>query len=99
MREYQNLLFINDETTGIMIFDNFGNYLRSIGASGLTQLGFFRNEVYFLKNQKLNFIDIYNQEGRTIDLIELGALELVSYYGQYLTIYGDSRLKFYEIAN
>ena len=99
MREYQNLLFINDETTGIMVFDNLGNYLRSIEVSGLTQLGFFRNEVYFLKNQKLNFIDIYNQEGRTIDLIELGELELVSYYGHYLTIYGDSRLKFYKIAN
>ncbi len=99
MKEYQNLLFINDEITGIMVFDNLGNYLRSIEASGLTQLGFFRNEVYFLKNQKLNFIDIYSQEGRTIDLSELGELELVLYYDQYLTIYSDSRLKFYKMSN
>lgn len=97
MREYQNLLFINDEITGIMVFDNFGNYLRSIEVSGLTQLGFFKNEAYYLKNQKLNFIDIYNQEARAIDLIELGELELVLYFGQYMTIYGDSRLKFYKI--
>ena len=99
MREYQNLLFINDGITGIMVFDNFGNYLRPIEVSGLTQLGFFGNEVYFLKNQELNFIDIYNLEGRTIDLSELGELELVLYYDQYLTIYSGSKLKFYKIFN
>ena len=99
MKEYQNLLFIVDEVTGIMVFDNLGNYLRSIEVSGITQLGFFRNEVYFLKNQKLNFIDIYNQESRTINLSELGEFELALYYDQFLTTYSGSRLKFYKMVN
>ena len=99
MKEYQNLLFIVDEVTGIMVFDNLGNYLRSIEVSGITQLGFFRNEVYFLKNQKLNFIDIYNQESRAINLSELGEFELALYYDQFLTTYSGSRLKFYKMVN
>ena len=102
MKEYQNLLFLVDEITGIMVFDNLGNYLRSIEVPGITQLGFYGNEVYFLKNQKLNFIDIYNQESRTIELSKLGEMgefELALYYDQFLTIYVDSSLKFYKMAN
>lgn len=83
IREYQNLLFIVDKNTGILVFDNLGNYLRTIEAKGLTFTGFINDEIYYAIDNELTLVNIYSEEQRTINLPSDG-MALVSNDKVYL---------------
>lgn len=62
MREYQNILFVNDRKSGILVFDNLGNYIRKINKAGLTHFYFADNFMYFMDDGAVIFEDIYGKE-------------------------------------
>lgn len=66
IREYQNLLFIGDYNTGILIFDNLGNYLRTLDVKAVDYFGFVKNEIYYLIENNLIFRDIYTNEEHSL---------------------------------
>lgn len=68
MREYQNLLYVNDKNSGILVFDNLGNYKKKLPFKGLNYFGFRGNELYFLQSGKLHLFNLYTLEERSIDL-------------------------------
>ncbi|TRX57717.1 hypothetical protein FNH22_15010 [Fulvivirga sp. M361] len=68
MREYQNLLFLSESSSGILVFDNLGNYLNSIQEAGIDYFSFFENELYYLKGNVLYFQDIYNHAKREVEI-------------------------------
>jgi len=68
IREYQNLLFISDQNQGILLFDNLGNYKKTIPASGITYFNFLEEELYYTKDNTLFFINIYTLKERRITL-------------------------------
>lgn len=68
IREYQNLLFISDQNQGILLFDNLGNYKKTIPASGITYFNFLEEELYYTKDNTLFFINIYTLKERSITL-------------------------------
>lgn len=73
IREYQNLLFISDKNSGILVFDNLGNYLESLPIIGLSHFSFSGNELFGLNasGDKVKFIDIYSKKEREISLPDL----------------------------
>lgn len=68
IREYQNLLFIIDYQSGVLVFDNLGNYLKTMDYKNLTYLNFSGDQMYFLNNQHLQLVNIYNGELLEISL-------------------------------
>lgn len=62
MREYQNLVFVGDENSGILIFDNLGNYLKKLAYPQVKFFTFLDEEIVFLKENKVHFIHLYNQK-------------------------------------
>lgn len=64
MREYQNLLFINDANSGVLIFDNMGNYKTRIPVMGLNYISFSGEDMVFLKDGSLHLINIYTYKER-----------------------------------
>jgi hypothetical protein len=70
MREYQNKLYVSDLNTGILVFDNLGNYLTSIPHKGIDYFNFLEDELYFIKDGELIFLNIYNQAAKNIALPE-----------------------------
>jgi len=72
IREYQNLLFISDVNSGILVFDNLGNYLESLPISGLDYFSFRDNELFgLIEPGKVASIDIYSKKVREISLPDL----------------------------
>ncbi len=67
-REYQNLLFISDLKTGILIFDNLGNYLKTLPVKEVTYFGFVDNDIYFVSGSELIFQDIYSTKEKRIEV-------------------------------
>ncbi len=59
LREYQNLVFLIDEFSGIYVFDNLGNYLRKIDAPGITNCSFKDEHLYYLQNNEIHDINLY----------------------------------------
>ncbi|RYH37741.1 MAG: hypothetical protein EON54_19175, partial [Alcaligenaceae bacterium] len=55
MREYQNNLYVVEKNTGIFVFDNMGNYRKTLPFPGLEYVGFIGEEMYYLKENSLHF--------------------------------------------
>lgn len=70
IKEYQNLVFIVDELSGIYIFDNLGNYLRKIAAQGVRQCSFNNDNLYFIAENELHILSLYNIDVQLIQLPE-----------------------------
>lgn len=68
MRAYQQQVFINDATSGILIFDNFGNYVKKLPLTGLGYFNFHKDELYYLSDGAINFINLYSLQERSIRL-------------------------------
>ena len=66
IREYQNLLFVSDKKSGILIFDNLGNYLRTIKAVGISYFNFEGDKIYFKVQNNLIIKDIYDKAVKEI---------------------------------
>lgn len=68
IREYQNLVFMNDPNRGILVFDNLGNFDKSISIPGISYFNFLKDEIYFLSGDELVFMDIYKSTERKITI-------------------------------
>lgn len=68
MREYQNNLYILDGVSGIYIFDNMGNYKKKLPIAGVNYIGFKDEELYYVKENQLIFLNLYTQKTRTVTL-------------------------------
>lgn len=64
MREYQNLLFINDANSGVLIFDNMGNYKTRIPVQDLKYISFSGEDLVYIKDGSLHLINIYTYKER-----------------------------------
>lgn len=70
LREYQNLLFLCDRNSGILIFDNLGNLKTKIEIQGVSYFNFYNNYVYYLSDGKLVMKNLYKDEVMTYALPE-----------------------------
>lgn len=68
IREYQNLVFLNDKLSGVLVFDNLGNYLKTIPQKGLNHISFLENELCFVVDSQAVIMDLYSQKERKMNL-------------------------------
>lgn len=66
LREYQSMLFMLDPKLGIYIFNNIGKLINHIQVAGLLNFNFFGEELYYLRENKIYFFDLYTEEKRSI---------------------------------
>jgi hypothetical protein len=79
LREYQNLVFLVDEYSGIYVLDNLGNFLRKIEAHGISSISFKNDHLFYLQNNEVHDINLYQGSHEIIKLdsgIFLGVLPL-----------------------
>lgn len=63
MVEFANRLYLNNPETGILVFDIFGTYIKTIPIKGLNRFQVFENEiVYFANNQIIRYNTLLFQE-------------------------------------
>ncbi|MDQ3292591.1 MAG: hypothetical protein M3Q05_14990 [Bacteroidota bacterium] len=68
LREYQNKVFLLDKLSGVYVFDNLGNFQKRLPFTGLNNIGFRGDELYFLANNQIHFFHLYTLQERTVDL-------------------------------
>ena len=70
--EYQNRVYLGDSKLGVLIFDNLGNYLRTIPKTGTAQFHLFENKLYYLTDQHVQLHLIYSDQSEIIKLPDNG---------------------------
>ncbi|HAI77300.1 MAG TPA: hypothetical protein DCM08_13775 [Microscillaceae bacterium] len=64
MREYQNLVFLHDVNSGVLIFDNLGNFKKKVELKNTNFVGIRNEELYYLEGNFLKTIHLYNAQQR-----------------------------------
>jgi hypothetical protein len=64
MREYQNFLFLIEKNTGILIFNGLGIQIKKIEMPEVEYLNFLGEELYYKKNDKLIFYNLFDASRR-----------------------------------
>ena len=66
--EYQNRVYLGDSKLGVLIFDNLGNYLRTLPKTGTAQFHLFEDKLYYLTDEHVLLHSIYSDKSETITL-------------------------------
>lgn len=68
MTEQNNQLFLNDTATGILVFDIYGTYARTIPLKGLSHFQVNNEKIFYLKDGKLKSYDLRTLEEQELSL-------------------------------
>jgi hypothetical protein len=61
LREYQNLLFLQDKNYGIWIVNTLGKIITKIEIKNPGNFSFFGQELYYLENNTVRFVDLLTE--------------------------------------
>ena len=96
IREYQNMVYLVDKTTGIYVFDNLGNYKKTLPFAELSYIGFKGDELYFLSGGKLHFFNLYSFAERTYDVPPVPLYRQVLVGQELVYLLSENGLDLYE---
>lgn len=100
MIERDNSLYLNDPESGIMIFDKYGTYSRTIPVKGLSSFQVFDRKIIYVTDKEINIYDTRLNEYRKTELPDVKALSIsvcLSVDPQKLYALTGDKLLFYEI--
>lgn len=98
MREYQNRLFVGVNDMGILLFDNMGNYIKTYEEPEMSDPCFYGDAVYFIKHTDMVYINIYNDEKKTVPLPAGGTWQYIILSAEDLYLFSDTTLAHYRIT-
>ncbi len=61
LREYQNLIFLQEKNAGIWIVNTLGKIITKIEIENPGNFGFFGQELYYLENNSIRFFDLLTE--------------------------------------
>jgi hypothetical protein len=93
LREYQNLIFLLDENSGILIFSNLGKKINHIKCK-VRNFGFYGEELFYLLGDKVILFDLYTEAIREAK-VEQGKFVIITDERIFL-IKENNRISFYE---
>lgn len=75
MIEYNNLLYISNPETGILVFDQYGTYIKSIAITGLTSFQVKEEYLYYFEDQQLKRYHFKTLDFSAIELSDEDVLD------------------------
>jgi len=68
LREYQNLIFLQEKNSGIWIINTLGKIITKIEINKPSNFGFFGQELYYLENNIIHFVDLLTEARHELPL-------------------------------
>lgn len=94
MREYQNFLFTIEKNAGILVFNGIGKQIKKIEAPGIEYFNFIGEELYYKKNDKLIFYDLFDATTREVPVEAVCKYILLTDARKYLVY--ENRVDIFE---
>lgn len=95
LKSHHNRTYLIDQTTGIYVFDNLGNYLDHIQIKTENDICFFKDELYYRRGTQLAFYNLYTGQSREIDLPNQQAKK-IRWTGSQLILLGSHGFSIYD---
>ncbi len=97
LKEYQNELFMCEESKGILVFDLFGNFRKKLTFPNVQKIEFYREYMYFTDKKNLTMHHLYNGQTYTKALPENNTQNIILLQNHLLSISQDS-IKVYSFT-
>ena len=91
----QNHVYLNDPDVGILVFDIFANYSKTLPLKGLTNFQIIDKDLYYFKAGKLNKYSLLTYENEEIPLPESEGILNVRIEKNRLYVLKDKQLNLY----
>ena len=95
MSEYNNILYLNNPSTGILIFDQYGTYIKNISIVGLESFQVTEKGIFFLDNNKIKKYEFKSLETNELPLPEPNITGLAVNKNRLFILTGNS-IKIYD---
>jgi hypothetical protein len=98
--ERDNYLYLNDPASGIMMFDKYGTYYKTIPVKDLTSFQVFDNKLIYITGNDINIYDVRLNEVKTtaLPVEEFKSISVcMSLDPQMLYVLMEKQLVFYTI--
>lgn len=95
-KEYQNRLFVSTLDQGILIFDNFGNYIKTYENKGISFFSFWKDNLYFLENGSLLTLSLYNGESSIRTLPGNEDWKFVLVYDNLVYLFSETKVSVFN---
>ncbi|TAF63444.1 MAG: hypothetical protein EAZ55_13680 [Cytophagales bacterium] len=97
LKEYQNQVFLCDETLGIACFDLLGNHKYTLPFLGIKHIGVAGNQIYFLQENTLVFFDLYEKTIQKWELPEKKQPKFAIYVDSFVFLAFESEIQLYKV--
>ena len=90
-------LFLNDSTLGILVFDVFTNYIKTLPIKGIVDFKILGDDLYFTKNKELYNYKLKGLLQKSIQLPDSLSISDCSIEKDRLYLAEDNIVEIYEI--
>ncbi len=97
LREYLNLIFLLDKNSGILILNHLGKVIELVEVKNLKLFYFFGEDLYYLENNTLKFIDILTDQRHELTLAS-GTQQAIITDERIITLNSRNRLILYTYS-
>lgn len=96
MKERDNKVYVNDPNIGIMVFDIFGSYSKTIPLKGLKRFQVLQDEIVYFENAQLNSYNPLTLEVKSLALPDTTDVSLAVLEKNRLGVMRKERVDFYK---
>lgn len=96
MLEADGFVYLNDPLNGILVFDRYGTYYKTIPIPGLKSFQIIENELLYLKEERCNAFHLKKLEDRPILLPAADSVLIVRIEQRELYLLTSDSLSFYS---
>ena len=94
--EKDNTVYVNDPNIGIMVFDGFGSYGKTIPLKGLKKFQVFQDQIIYFDNNKLNAFNLTTLDLRSLTLPDSTDVIMAAIQKDRIGILKKDRVDFYR---
>lgn len=99
IREYNNWVYINDPDQGVLVFDWYGSYTKTIPVKGLDKFVIRADKLFFVTKDKLESYDLKTSQFASIQLPQPNIIDFTLYDDKLLLITQNELLVYRIIVN
>ncbi|MDB5283513.1 MAG: hypothetical protein JWO06_2588 [Bacteroidota bacterium] len=94
--EKDNVVYVNDPNIGIMVFDGFGSYGKTIPLKGLRKFQVFQDQVIYFDSNRLNAFNLTTLDLKSLSLPDSTDVIMAAIQKDRLGILKKDRVDFYR---
>jgi len=94
--EKDNMVYLNDPEIGVMVFDVFGNYSKTVPIKGLKKFQVFQDQIIYSEGPKLNAYNLITLDLKSIQLPDTADVIMAAIQKNRMAILKSDRVDFYR---